>query len=75
MNVSVTTVLELEEHNEDNFMWCLYFVFMISICFVKTIIIFKFPIWYLILLAFAATSSSNPKIYCFLLTKHHFVSL
>ena len=40
MNVSVTTLLGLEEHNEDNFMWCLYFVYMISICFVITIIFF-----------------------------------
>ena len=41
MNVSVTTVLELEEHNEDNLMWCLYFVYTILICFVKTIIFFE----------------------------------
>ena len=41
MNVSVTTVLELEEHNEDNMMWCLYFVYTILICFVKTIIFFE----------------------------------
>ena len=41
MNVSVTTVWGFEEQKEDDFMWCLYFVYMISICFVKTIFFFR----------------------------------
>ena len=41
MNVSVTTVWGFEEQKEDDFMWCLYFFYMISICFVKTIFFFE----------------------------------